>query len=590
MSKAEVIDILGELPRSFETEILEFKEAKNGFKVKELGQYFSALSNEANLKGRHNAYLIFGVEDSGEICGTGFRQEPEMPSKGLQRLKKEIADQTNNGITFKEIEELEYKGKRVVAFEIPPAARGIPTQWAKAAYAREGESLVPLPLDKIDEIRNQPPYDWSRQVIQELSIDDLDERAVRRAREKISEGYGDREGLIDGLDDLEVLDKAGITFRGQITNAAVLLLGTRESARFILGALPKITWTLYEGDGKERAHADFYPPFLLTVDEVHRKIRNEEKRIMLDPDSLIPEHVLEYDTWSLRELISNAIAHQEYDRGGKVNVEEFPGRLIFLNEGSFIPGNLETALSRGYKPPYYRNPFLVEAMLSVGMLDQNALGIRTVCEKAQERCMPLPTYHLEDPNRVRVELFGSVLDERYSQIIRMHPKLPIETVLALDKMQKGASLTDHERTILLEQGFATSGEDGILRFTSPESMRTHDADGGIEGESALSDGEECKEAVVPGGHPREKGKRYGMKRSEKHKLRYHVISLLQERGSLSRVALTKEINDRIAAEEGRGDVDGMIVYRLLKKLEDETVVMSEGETRAKVWSLKSNDG
>ena len=70
MSKAEVIDILGELPRSFETEILEFKEAKNGFKVKELGQYFSALSNEANLKGRHNAYLIFGVEDSGEICGT----------------------------------------------------------------------------------------------------------------------------------------------------------------------------------------------------------------------------------------------------------------------------------------------------------------------------------------------------------------------------------------------------------------------------------------------------------------------------------------------------------------------------------------
>lgn len=33
-----------------ETEVVEFKEAKTNFDFRRLGRYFSALSNEANLK------------------------------------------------------------------------------------------------------------------------------------------------------------------------------------------------------------------------------------------------------------------------------------------------------------------------------------------------------------------------------------------------------------------------------------------------------------------------------------------------------------------------------------------------------------
>lgn len=580
MSEAEVIDILMHSADRFETEVLEFKEAKNTFQTKELGRYFSALSNEANLRGRHSAYLIFGVTNEGEIRGTSFCQEASMPSKGLQRLKKQIADQTNNAITFREIEEFIYEGKRVVAFEIPHATRGIPTQWAKAAWAREGESLVPLPMDKIDEIRNQPPHDWSRQIVEGLTIEALDEDAVWRAREIIRDRYGDREGLIDGLDDLELFDKAGITFRGQITNAAVLLLGTEQAARSVVGALPKITWTLYEGDGKERAHQHFNPPFLLTVDEVHRKIRNEEKRIMLDPDSLIPESVLEYDAWSLRELISNAIAHQAYDRGGKVNVEEFPDRIVFLNEGAFIPGSLETALSRGYKPPYYRNPFLVEAMLQVGMLDQNALGIRTVCEKAQERCMPLPTYHLEDPTRVRVELFGVSLDERYSQVLRANPHLTLPTVLALDKLQKGIPLSSGERDGLLDQGLVAESPGGLLQFVVPEeslSSQGEDA-GGLPGalDGRPIDGVQAERA--PSAH-----RRPYLTGMDRETIEQKILKLLQVRGPLSRVAITEELNMQLEEMKGFGPLGGQTVYLILRSLEERKMVRSEGATRSKKW-------
>ncbi|WP_337646342.1 RNA-binding domain-containing protein [Bifidobacterium pullorum] len=40
-----------------------------------MGKYFSALSNEANLRGVECGWLLFGVTDKREICGTAYRQE-----------------------------------------------------------------------------------------------------------------------------------------------------------------------------------------------------------------------------------------------------------------------------------------------------------------------------------------------------------------------------------------------------------------------------------------------------------------------------------------------------------------------------------
>ena len=44
-----------------ETEWLEFKEAKETFGFEDIGLYFSALSNEANLKRKDSALLKFGI-------------------------------------------------------------------------------------------------------------------------------------------------------------------------------------------------------------------------------------------------------------------------------------------------------------------------------------------------------------------------------------------------------------------------------------------------------------------------------------------------------------------------------------------------
>jgi len=64
MTPAEVEAKLDELLRlTAETEWLEFKEAKSGYDLNRIGQYFSALSNEANPGKQVFWWLVFGVED-----------------------------------------------------------------------------------------------------------------------------------------------------------------------------------------------------------------------------------------------------------------------------------------------------------------------------------------------------------------------------------------------------------------------------------------------------------------------------------------------------------------------------------------------
>ena len=63
MSNCNYIDHFKSLIKHSESEVVEFKKAENNFDFDDLGKYFSALSNEANLRGLEFAWLIFGYDE-----------------------------------------------------------------------------------------------------------------------------------------------------------------------------------------------------------------------------------------------------------------------------------------------------------------------------------------------------------------------------------------------------------------------------------------------------------------------------------------------------------------------------------------------
>lgn len=124
MNAQAMLQKLNSLIATWENEVVEFKEVGDSYATSDIGKYFSALSNEANLRGVECAWLIFGVNNkTREITTTAFRTDPER----LQSTKHQITQGAEPNVTFRNIYELYVSNEqRVVLFEIPVAPRGMP--------------------------------------------------------------------------------------------------------------------------------------------------------------------------------------------------------------------------------------------------------------------------------------------------------------------------------------------------------------------------------------------------------------------------------------------------------------------------------
>lgn len=440
MNQEELNTILNNLIGNWEDEVTEFKQAKKDYSTDDIGKYFSALANEANLRELPKGWLVFGINNkTRSVVGTDYREDYER----LQSLKMQIAENTEPSITFREIHVLNDSNpnQRVVLFEIPVAPKGMPIAWKGHYYARAGESLTSLGLDKLDEIRQQTiATDWTAKIVSNATFDDLDEQAVTKARESFARKYANR------FDATEVekwpinvfLDRAKLTINGKITNTTILLLGKSESTHLLSPHPVQMTWKL---EGAERAYEHFGPPFLLTTSSLYQKIRNIQLRILPD-DALLAIEVSKYDQKVVLEALHNCIAHQDYTRNGRILVVEMLDRLIFENEGSFYEGQPNDYIAGNKTPRKYRNPFLVQAMTELNMIDTMGYGIYEMHLGQARRYFPLPDYDLSDNSSVKMTIYGSVVDPAYSRLLIQKTDLSWEDILLLDRVQKKLSLSD----------------------------------------------------------------------------------------------------------------------------------------------------
>lgn len=450
MTEQQLIQKLTELQNlPAETEVVEFKEAKNDYDFNKLGKYFSALSNEANLKGKTEAWLVFGIENAHRnIVGSLYRSQSR---PHLDSLKGEVANKTTNRITFIEIYELTQPQSRVVMLQIPAAPQGIPIAWDGHYYGRDGEELSPLNLEEIERIRKQVArQDWSVGICTDATINDLDDKAITAAKENFKIKNPRLAPEVDNWDNAAFLNKAKITINSQITRAAIILLGKPESEHYISPALARITWVLKDKDNVEKDYEHFSCPLILAIDQVYAKIRNLKYRYIKE-GTLFPDEVDQYDPFNIKEALSNCIAHQDYALAGRINVvEREDAQLIFTNSGEFLPGSIESVIESDEPPGFYRNSFLAQAMVNLNMIDTVGSGIKRMFRLQRERFFPLPDYDLTG-GKVKATLTGKVLDMDFARVLARNPDLSLEEIIMLDKVQKKKELNDDEIRVLKEK-------------------------------------------------------------------------------------------------------------------------------------------
>ncbi len=440
-----LVDRLRGLPR--ETEWLEFKH--NNADPQEIGEYLSALANQAALLNQPRGYLIFGIEDASHaVVGTRF--DPyTAKAKGNQDLLPWLAAhlQPNPGI---EPHCLDHPDGRVALLAVGPA-RGRPVEFQGQGYCRAGTSKTKLTNhpEKARRLWSQG-VDWSAAVCEGASLADLDPEAIAKAREQFQIKHPQQAQELTSWDDRTFLNKARLLRQGAITHTAVLLLGRSEAATLLSPAVAKVSWILKDAGNHELDYAHIGPPFLLAGDQLLQRLRNLTVRA-LPSGTLFPQELSQYDPWVLREALHNAIAHQDYLRHGRITVVEFPDRVLITNVGDFLPGTIRTVIEQDAPQELYRNPMLADAMVELNLIDTQGGGIKRMFETQRRRSFPLPDYDLSTSDRVQVTIPGRILDERYTRLLMQQPDLSLTQVILLDRIQKGLPISRDEHQQLKKQ-------------------------------------------------------------------------------------------------------------------------------------------
>lgn len=447
MTAQELSDLLQALTKQpQESQWLEFKS--NGIDHGRIGQYISALSNGAALANQIYGYLVWGVEDGTHtIKGTSF-SFVKAKHGGNQDLELWLRLQIHPKINF-EIFEFIHENKPFVILRIP-AAKGEPVHFQKKPYVRVGSHVTDL-LNYPDWVRAiyNSQEDWSAKIIEQATLSDLDSQALHIARVKFKEKSVNMPyyNEIDTWDAITLLDKAKVTINGKITNTAIILLGKEESVHYLLPSVAEITWKL---DIEEKAYEHFGTPMLLNTTKVMQRIRNIQYKFFPN-NELLATTVNKYDTRSILEALHNCIAHQDYSLNSRIIVTEKTGDLTFSNAGSFFEGQPADYTMGKKTPEKYRNRWLVQAMVNLGMIDSLGYGIYSLCLSQRQRFFPMPDYDLSQHNKVILQIYGQTIDENYSKILIQRGDLALSQVILLDRVQKHLEITDQAAFLLKKE-------------------------------------------------------------------------------------------------------------------------------------------
>ena len=442
----------------------EMKNLKNSFAGDEKDDLISYVSAIANMEGGH---LVIGVQDKTlEIVGTDLSKFNLNFQSAVWKLLEHCINLSSEGLSIDEYT-TEDTYKTVWIVHIPKHLPRRPVYAHKKAWQRVEDSLVEMTQERLAAILEEPIFeakDWSAEIVPNATLADLDELAVAKARVMFKKVHASKIPTeeIDTWTVEELLCNSGIMIDGKLTRAAIILLGKTVSVFKLRPAVVEVTWTLRDGRQEVVDYEHFTVPFILTVDQILSKIRNLTMR-ELPGGTLFPETMKQYDDYTIREALHNAIAHQDYTLQQRINFVENPDFLYYANGGSFIPGTLQKALATKGPQRHFRNECLCRAMVNFNMIDTVSRGIKKMFNEQWRRHFPMPDYEIDALNKeVGVKVYGNTINEKYTKLLKENNTLTLEDCILLDAVQKGHRISEDHVLALLGRGLL---EGDVLEYS-----------------------------------------------------------------------------------------------------------------------------
>lgn len=399
MEKLHLIELLNNLVKQpKESEWVEFK--LNFHSEDEIGKLISALANGAAIHNQNFAYLVFGVQDDTHIVkGTNFK--PKQQKKGNEELEHWLSQRLNPKIDFR-IYEFDNEENKKISIFIIPSAQNRPVDFSNISYIRVGSitrKLSDFP-EKERKIwrRSGKPYEL------EIAKDNLSVSDISRLLS--TETYFDLMKIpiptnINGVIERFINENLIVKSEGYaITNLGAIIFA-KNISEFETVQRKSVRVIVYKGVNKVKTIREKFNEkgyalgFQVLVDWINSQVpTNEELGKVLRTESRM------YPEISIRELVANALIHQDLSVKGFPMIEIYSDRIEISN-----PGNPLITPDRFIDSYISRNENLADLMRRMGFCEEKGSGLDKVIYYNELYQLP-PINVITDENRTRITLYS----------------------------------------------------------------------------------------------------------------------------------------------------------------------------------------
>jgi len=382
-----------------ETEWIEFKH--NNEDPQMIGEYISALSNSAALNGKTNGYIIWGVDDTThEILGTTF--VPSSAKKGGEALENWLLRLLEPKIDFK-FYEIKIDEKSIVLLEIAPAYRH-PVTFSGTEYIRLGSHKKKLKelAEKERElwrIFDKVPFE------KQIAVDNIDASEVLGYLEytKYFELLNiplpeNRNAILEALIADNMVNKLD-NAKYAITNLGAILFA-KDLSKFNNLKRKAIRVIQYKDNTKFQTTKEIVgnKGYAVGFEGLIEYINN-----MLPSNEVIKQAFREnktmYPELSIREIVANAIIHQDFfATGSSVMIEIFANRFEVTNPGTPLV-DTERFLD---SPPKSRNEAIASFMRRIGICEERGSGVDKIVIQTELYQLPAPIFETNGDHTVAI--------------------------------------------------------------------------------------------------------------------------------------------------------------------------------------------
>ncbi|MEI6219140.1 MAG: ATP-binding protein, partial [bacterium] len=349
--------------------------------------YLSALANSAALLQKKRAYIVWGIDDvTHSIVGTSFT--PRREKVGNEALENWLSHSLNPRLDFR-IHEFEHDGKHVVIFEVPPAT-SVPVRFKDTEYIRVGSYKKKL-KDYPEKERTLWYLFRGERFEDGVAAGSVSAEAVLELIDYPSFFSSmklplpeNREGILKRLEQEKfVRSRADETF--DITNIGAILFA-RQLNRFDSLARKALRVIIYKGTDrtqtiKEHPGTKGTGPkgYAVEFEELVNYI-NDQLPYNEEVGRALRKEVRMYPEIAVRELVANAIIHQDFTISGTgPMVEIFTDRIEITNPGTPLIDTLRFI----DEPPRSRNEALAAIMRRLNICEERGSGIDKVIAQVE---------------------------------------------------------------------------------------------------------------------------------------------------------------------------------------------------------------